>query len=297
MTAAINKSNLANLNTQVETKGPSEKNLLVEDVEGIAADEVVDIIAESVPGINIAYKLVRAYMGRSMKLRQHRVLEWVEFVRDNLGAFSKNLFDNEQFQDCFVLLTEAYIRERAQHKRTLHQQILLNLANLNNQDREKFELERILLVTSQISLDALKVLAFVKNELLKNIEKDIQDQLKAFKDRDGVEGIRLEAVTRSRIIISDYISKWIYEHYNVNSEKLKSKYHYTNSPQPDLWKKLSYEEYLKEKELLGPLPELENLGILIRKDGAPAWGGTVGSGYSLSDFGYKYLAYLDEKNE
>lgn len=111
----------------------SDKILLKESAI-VIADEIVEAIAKSLPGINVAYNLSKAYMERGMKLRQQRVLEWVEFVRDNLGEFSKQLFDNEQFQDCFVLLTEGYVKERADRKRRLHQQILLGITKLTPEE-------------------------------------------------------------------------------------------------------------------------------------------------------------------
>lgn len=274
---------------------PSDK-LLLEEVGTITADEVVDAIATSIPGINIAYKLAKAYMGRGMKLRQQRVLVWVEFVRDNLGEFSKQLFDNEQFQDCFVLLTEGYVKERAERKRKLHQQFLLGVTKLSPEDLERYQLERMIAVTHQISIEALNVLSFIKNELLEKVEKDIQEQLKVFQDREGVEGIRLEDITRSRIIISEYISKWIYERYNSNSEAVKKQYGLTNDSPKEVRNEVVYKEHLKEVELTGPLPELANLGLLIKRDGTPTLGGSVGSGYSISDFGYEYMVFL-EKNE
>lgn len=266
--------------------------LLLEDIGGIAADEVVDAIATTIPGINIAWKLSKAYFGRSMRLRKQRALEWVEFVRDNLGQFSQKLFEQEEFQDCFVLLLEAYIKERAEKKRRIHQQLLLGLTGKNKKDLEKFELEKMIWITNQISFDALNVLDFIKSNLFEKIEEDVKTQLSVFQDREGVEGIRLEDITRARIIVSEYISKWIYENFNSNSATVKAKYGYAGSPPKDLWHKISYEEHLKEKELTGQLPELSNLGILIERNGTVTWGGSVGSGYSLSEFGYKYISYL-----
>ena len=268
--------------------------ILAEEVALVAVDEVVDIIAESIPGINIPYKLTKAYLGRGLKLRQHRALEWVEFIRDNLGVFSQQLFENEQFQDCFVLLVEGYIKQRAQYKRKIFQQILLNIANISSEELEKFEVERMILVTNQISIDSLQVLAFIKNELVEKIEDDVQEQLRVFQDRDGVEGIRLEDLTRSRIIVSEYISKWLYKNYNINSEAVQEKYGFTspNDFPAELRKEVSYAEHLKSKELMNPLPELATLGILLRKNGTATFGGSVGSGYSLTEFGYKYLIYL-----
>lgn len=276
-----------------DVKYTTSDDLLVEEVEGIAADEVVDAIATSLPGINIAYKLAKAYVGRGMKLRQQRVLEWVEFIRDNLGQFSQQLFIQEEFQDCFVLLLEAYIRERAERKRKVYQQLLLNLTEKSKEEREKFELERMISVTNQISFDALHVLDFIKSELLAKIEEDIQKQLSVYQDQEGVEGVRLKDITRARIIVSEYISKWIYENYNINSESVKAKHGYTSDSQVDLRKKITYEEHLKEKELMGHLDELANLGILIKRNGTPTFGGSVGSGYSLSAFGYKFISYLE----
>ncbi len=269
--------------------------LLLEEVETIAADEVVDAIATSIPGINIAYNIAKAYMGRGMKLRQQRVLEWVEFVRDNLGEFSKQLFDNEQFQDCFALLTEGYVRERAKRKRTLHQQILLGITKFSQKEIEGYQLERMIAVTNQISLEALSVLSFIKIELLEKIENDIEEQLKVFQDREGVEGIRLKDITKNRIIVSEYISKWIYEKYNSNSEAVKKQYNLTNDSPKNVKNEVTYKEHLKEIELEGPLPELGNLGLLIKRDGAPTIGGTTGSGYSISEFGYEYMKYLDNE--
>ncbi len=275
-------------------KMTTSDKLLLEEVEAITADEIVDAIATSIPGINIAYKIAKAYMGRGMKLRQKRVLEWVEFVRDNLGEFSKQLFDNEQFQDCFVLLTEGYVRERAKSKRTLHQQILLGITRLSPKELEDYQLERMIAVTNQISLEGMNVLSFIKSELLEKVEKDIEEQLKVFKDKEGVEGIRLEDVTRDRIIVSDYISKWIHEKYNINSEEVKKQYNLTNESPKEVKNEVYYKEHLKQIELMGPLPELAILGLLIEKNGTPAFGGSVGSGYSISKFGYEYMKYLEK---
>lgn len=267
--------------------------ILVEEVRELTADEVVDAIAIFLPGVNVAYKLAKVYMGRGMKLRQQRVLEWVEFVRDNIDEFSKQLFDNEQFQDCFVLLIEGYVKERTERKRKLHQQILLGIAKLTPEELEKYQLERMLMVTNQISLEALHVLIFIRSKLLKKIEDDIQEQLKDYKDKEGVEGIRLEDITRKRIIVSDYISRWIHDRYNTNSETVKKKYNLTSESPKDQRNEIVYKEHLKEIELMGPLPELANLDLLIRKNGASTWGGSVGSGYSISKFGYEYMKYLE----
>ena len=268
--------------------------LLSEEVGKITADEIVDLIATTIPGIDIAYKLAKAYLGRGMRLRQQRVLEWVEYVRDNIGLFSKQLFDNEQFQDCFVILLENYVKERAREKRLIYKKVLLGITELTPNELEKYQLERILTITNQISFEGLNVLFFIKSELLIQIEKDIKKQLKAYKDQEGVEKIRLEDITRKRIIVSDYISKWIYEKFNINSEKKKKKYNLNNSSTINQKNEIAYKEHLKSIELMEPLDELSNLGLLIKKNGTATFGGSVGSGFSITNFGYEYIKYIED---
>lgn len=280
---------------KIKTK--SDK-LLLEEAVTVVADEVMEAIATSIPGINIAYKLAKAYDGRAMKLRQYRSLEFVEFIRNNLGSFSKQICKQEEFHDCFAQLIYSYIRERSEKKRSYYQKLLIGLTNKNEQELKEFELERMILVTTQISPSALSVLYFIKSNFIEQIEKDIQKQLEVYKeDKESVESIRLEDRIRAGILISDYISHWIYENYNVNSEIVKEKYNFPVTSRPEVWHEVSYAEHLKEKELTDPLPELANLGILIRKNGSEVVGGNIGSGYSLSNFGYKYLEYLDEKSQ
>lgn len=277
----------------MRVKRTTSDQLLAQESLKLAADEVVDVIAEHIPGINIAYGLTKAYLGRAMKLRQQRVFEWVEFIRDHLGYFSNKIFETEEFQDCFVLLTEATIRERSEAKRLLHRKIFVGLTQLTSDQFKRYELEKLVNTINLISFKALNVMSFIKTNLLAQVEKDVEVKFKEYTYREGVEGIRLKENTRSMVLISDYISRWIHNNFGVESEPMKTKYGYTKTPPHDIWRQISYEEHLKNKELMEPLPEMANLGLLIKKDGAPTIGGTTGSGYSLSDFGYVFMDYLD----
>ena len=77
----------------------------------------------------------------------------------------------------------------------------------------------------------------------------------------------------------------------------KSRHGYTKDSPVELHNQIAYEEHLKRKELTSPLFELANLGIQIKKDGSPTFGGTTGAGYSLSEYGYKYIAYLNSEEK
>lgn len=123
--------------------------LLLEETGKIAADEVVDVIATSLPGINIAYKLSKAYLGRGMKLRQHRVLEWVEMVRDNPHFFTEAVLADENFQDGFVIALGKYLVERDETKRKIFRNIFMGFTE--SDDKVTFPLEKFTHTLSQLS--------------------------------------------------------------------------------------------------------------------------------------------------
>ena len=130
-------------------KVSTSDRLLLKEVEKIAADELVDAIATSIPGVDIAYKLAKAYHGRGMKLRQQRVLEWVEMVRDNPHFFTEAVFNDENFQDGFVIALGQYIVERDEAKRRIFRNIFMGFAE--SDDKVAFPLEKFTHTLSQLS--------------------------------------------------------------------------------------------------------------------------------------------------
>jgi hypothetical protein len=123
--------------------------LLLEEVEKITADEVVDAIATSIPGIDIAYKLSKAYFGRGMRLRQNKVLEWVEMVRDNPHFFTEAILADEDFQDGFVVSLGKYMLERDERKRKIFRNIFMGFTK--SDDKQVFPIEKFTHTLSQLS--------------------------------------------------------------------------------------------------------------------------------------------------
>lgn len=123
--------------------------LLLEETGKIAADEIVDAIANSIPGIDIVYKLSKAYLGRCMKLRQYRVLEWVEMVRDNPHFFTEAIFADEDFQDGFVVALGKYMLERDETKRKIFRNIFMGFTE--SDDKQVFPIEKFTHTLSQLS--------------------------------------------------------------------------------------------------------------------------------------------------
>ncbi|MCB9801595.1 MAG: hypothetical protein H6774_00745 [Pseudomonadales bacterium] len=144
--------------------------ILVNDFIEIAADSVVDAIAESIPLINIPYKLSKALYGAGMKLRQQRVLEWVEMVRDNPSYFSEQVLGDEAFQDGFVIALEKYLTERNTIKRTIFRNIFLGFSQAN--DKAIFPLEKFTHTLSQLSQTDVLTLRDV--DISKNEDQNYQ---------------------------------------------------------------------------------------------------------------------------
>lgn len=121
---------------------------------------VADQIASSIPALNIAWGLSKALYGAGMKLRQQRALEWVELVKKNPSVFTKELLEQQEFQDGFVYALERYLIERNEEKRRIFQNIFLGFAEAV--DKTKFPLEKFTHTLSQLNELDVAVLKDVK---------------------------------------------------------------------------------------------------------------------------------------
>ena len=140
----------------------AEDKILEKDSAMVLADAVVDGIANSIPGINIAWNLSKALYGAGMKLRQERALEWVEMVRDNPSIFTNEILSDSKFQDGFVYALERYLIERNENKRRIFRNIFLGFTQA--EDIDKFPLEKFTHTLSQLSELDVEVLSDVKIE-------------------------------------------------------------------------------------------------------------------------------------
>lgn len=91
-----------------------------------------------------------------MKLRQQRVLEWVEMVRDNPSYFAESIVSDPVFQDGFVIALEKYLVERNEEKREICRNIFLGFTKAD--DMETFPLEKFMHTLSQLSEGDIKTL-------------------------------------------------------------------------------------------------------------------------------------------
>lgn len=134
--------------------------ILAKDSAMVIADAIIDGLAKSFPGINIAWNLSKSLFEAGMKLRQERVLEWVEMVQDNPSIFTKQILSTEEFQDGFVYSLEKYLVERSERKRKIARNIFLGFTKA--QDKADFPLEKFTHTLSQLSEVDITVLRDVK---------------------------------------------------------------------------------------------------------------------------------------
>lgn len=131
---------------------------------------IADSIVSNIHGLNFAWGLTKALFGAGLKLRQQRALEWVEMVRDNPDIFVKVILEQEEFQDGFVLSLEKYILERNKSKREYIKNIFIGFTQ--SDQKQKFELERLLNTISIISVDAIELLVYIDKNIIPEMNRE-----------------------------------------------------------------------------------------------------------------------------
>lgn len=133
---------------------------------------IADEIVSRVPGLNLAWNLSKALCGAGLKLRQQRALEWVEMIRDNPEIFAKEILEQEEFQDGFVLSLEKYLLERNKNKREYIKNVFIGFTN--SEQKQKFELERILNTISIISTEAIELISYIDKKIIPEMEEEYE---------------------------------------------------------------------------------------------------------------------------
>lgn len=279
-------------------KVDDENKIVAKDSATNVVDVLIDEIAKTLPGINIAWGLSKALYGAGLKLRQERALEWVEMVRDNPSVFTKEVLKDEKFQDGFVYALEKYLTTRVKEKRKYLKNVFLNFST--SKAKDKFELERLNDAYIKISSHALEILIFIKQDILPLKEKIIRQELK----NKNIQGSNKSEdwwfnADWEREPLSKFIMQWLYDNYSSNSDNVKKKYNITTKD----WDKKTLDEVFeketeKRREIFTGIDELVNLGILkLQVASGGGFGITGGATYDFSKFGYEFIEYIDKFND
>ncbi len=157
------------------------------------------------PLLNTAVSLFLSLYGAAAELRSNRAIEFIQFIQENPGAFVADFVKTSEFQDSFVYTLEKYIRERNNKKRDTIKKIFLGYADSN--DKESFELERMINTLSLMSFDGIRLLITLKPLLEKaNKNQSLSEYLLEYLVQDSnnhPDKYKLPANTNIREIWAD----------------------------------------------------------------------------------------------
>jgi hypothetical protein len=246
------------------------------------------------PYITFWLSLAQSFYWNALKLRQERALEFFEFIKNNTWNFSKEIVQTEEFQDCFVLTLESYIRQRNQKKRIIIQNIFLWYNQRDKKLTEEFEMEKLYNINALISIEAIEWLKFIKYVLIpikeeyitkKSIESEIPNWWKNKERRKDLFDER-EPITK-------FWNEYIYDIYNPNSEKVKEKYWWKiNSKEiNNLFDREQYEQR-KNQNIVNELNSLWIFYSRYRHIGT-IWGWIDEEGSNFTLIGKQYLDFIN----
>jgi hypothetical protein len=133
--------------------------------------EVVDHLANEIVGFKFVGNLCLSYFGIGIKYRTKKAIEFIENIRDNPEKITKELLDNEEFQDVLIYCFEKYLHIRSADKRAVARKVLMGYSV--SSEKDKFEIERMHQVLENISGDGLEALMIIKTEILPTIHNQV----------------------------------------------------------------------------------------------------------------------------
>lgn len=228
-------------------------------------------------------------------VEQDKVNEVVMFIKENPEKFTKEIVSSTYFRTNFLKFLGDYLKQYNKEKREFLKKILLN--NLKFENKRKYEIDRLNITLSQISISALKNLFWIKKEIIPVIEKSINLDLLDYKnEKDPREINRLKDITKTRKNVSEFVSQWIHDSYNPNSDKVKQKYKFDKNWSKNEQMKFNKERWLEEheinKEKSSHWAEYVNLGIMLAiTEGGGTFSGSAGTVYKLTDYGEEFIEY------
>lgn len=115
-----------------------------------------DIVLSLSPWINIVWGAMKNAIEWTQNVRILRWLEFFEWLTSE--KFQKELLESEQAMDWLAICFESYFKQRNKNKREYIRNIFNWFINLNDEEKENFELEKILDVLNKITLEEIKML-------------------------------------------------------------------------------------------------------------------------------------------
>ncbi len=230
--------------------------------------------------------------GYYMACKQESVNEFVEFIRSHPEVFRKEIVDSEEFRSGFVLAFQDYLKLRVRNKKMVAQYILLGFTE--SSEKSEFPLERLDDTLLKTSLHSLRILNFIKKEILPFKEKVLrEDSKKKVTERTDQSEEWWFENSWKRESLSKFVHKWLYENYSPNGEKMKQQYGDTSKWEKKFLSEVFEKEQKKSDEIYIAIDELVSLGILKVKVVDGGLGSAAGAEYEFTNFGHQFLKYIE----
>ncbi len=254
---------------------------------------VIDPFLIAKPYWGFAIYAVIGLYGVYLALRQDELNELLDFINSHPQEFRKEIVESEEFRKGFIQFFDTYVKERLEKKRQILRRILFGFTSAS--DKENFELERLQDSLLRISPQAIEVLVFINKEILPVMKKNIEKEMENYaKNARSDEHNRLLDITWQRQSVSALIMQWIHDRYNSNSPQVKKQYNLGSEHNPDIQAKIAAIEHQVTKEKTECWTELLGLGIFRMNVQAGTFAGGSASEYHLTDFGIRFLKYIEE---
>lgn len=103
--------------------------------------------------------------GVYMQYNQEKLNDFIKILKDNPWVFAEEIVETEEFKDWFLIIMESYLKERSEQKRKIIKDIFIWFTNVSKEEKEEFELERILDILSRITVSELDFLKHLVDDL------------------------------------------------------------------------------------------------------------------------------------
>lgn len=129
-------------------------------------------LLSTMPEIQMPLMLAYWFFWVVMQYKQDDVNNFVKILQDNPWIFTKEIVKTKEFQDWFLVIFESYLKERSEEKRKNIKSILLWFTEIPKEEKEEFELEKILDILNKISLNEICILKQIKDNKIETLIKN-----------------------------------------------------------------------------------------------------------------------------
>lgn len=229
-----------------------------------------------------------------MAYNQEEVGEITKLIGEHPDKFREEIVKSKEFEKGFLLFFEQYLKQRAEEKKKILKNILLEYTLTEN--KTDYELERLNDSLVRVTIPTLKFLIFMRKEIIPVIEAEINRELMqdTYQKSDmSIEWWFNDLMTKKSIWV--VIDKWLNDNFSPSTDRVKMEYQIKQGEEwtHDSRSRAQNRERNKRNEINESIFELVTLGILRISTPEASWDGGGGTDYTLTTFGLKLIKHID----